>query len=102
MKIIQNRNKYFIFSSIIILMGLAFSIYNFSIGKGFFNYDVQFSGGASIEIELNKESKPEDIKKAIKTEIPKIILDTTKQTSPQIQEIANKNKWELFEFYNYF
>ena len=70
MNIIKNRYIYFAISIIIIAVGLGFMFYNNSQGKGFFNYDIQFTGGTSIEISLNgKEVKNDDIENLLKDSI---------------------------------
>lgn len=70
MNIIKNRYIYISISIIIIAIGLGFMFYNNSQGKGFFNYDIQFTGGTSIEISLDgKEVNNDDIKKLLKDSI---------------------------------
>lgn len=83
MKIIENRNNFFLFSVIIILVGIFFMIYNRVNGNGFFNYDVEFSGGTSIQIDIGKDF--------INSDIEKIVSQVTNQSAPQIQRILNTN-----------
>lgn len=82
MNIIKNRYIYIAISVIIIAIGFGFMIYNNSQGKGLFNYDIQFTGGTSVEINLNgKDIKTDDVKKILK--------DTDNIDSAQIQLVGN-------------
>ncbi|WP_317366554.1 protein translocase subunit SecF [uncultured Tyzzerella sp.] len=82
MNIIKNRYIYFAISIIIIAVGLGFMFYNNSQGKGFFNYDIQFTGGTSIEVSLGgKEVKNEDIANLLK--------DSVNIDNAQIQIVGN-------------
>lgn len=82
MNIIKNRYIYIAISVIIIAIGFGFMFYNNSQGKGFFNYDIQFIGGTSIEISLNgKEVSNEDINNILK--------ETINIDNAQIQIIGN-------------
>ncbi len=82
MNIIKNRYIYIAISVIIIAIGFGFMFYNNSQGKGFFNYDIQFTGGTSIEISLNgKEVSNEDINNILK--------ETINIDNAQIQIIGN-------------
>lgn len=70
MNIIKNRYIYIAISIIIIAIGICFMFYNNSQGKGFFNYDIQFTGGTSIEISLKgKEFNNDDINNILKESI---------------------------------
>ncbi len=84
MKIVENKNKFFLLSLIIILVGAAFMIYNYVNGNGIFNYDVEFSGGTSIRIDIGKDFSNEDIEKTVSK--------ITGQSSAQIQRVLNKNQ----------
>ena len=82
MNIIKNRYIYIAISIIIIAIGFGFMLYNNSQGKGFFNYDIQFTGGTSIEISSNgKEVKNDDI--------DNILKDSINIDNAQIQIIGN-------------
>lgn len=82
MNIIKNRYVYIAISIIIIAIGFGFMLYNNSQGKGFFNYDIQFTGGTSIEISSNgKEVKNDDI--------DTILKDSINIDNAQIQIIGN-------------
>ncbi|MDE6181812.1 MAG: protein translocase subunit SecF [Eubacteriales bacterium] len=55
--------------------------YNNSQDKGFFNYDIQFTGGTSIEVNLGKEFENE--------EIANLYKETLDIENAQIQKIGN-------------
>lgn len=84
MKIVENKNKFFLLSLIIIFVGVVFMIYNYVNGNGIFNYDVEFSGGTSIRIDIGKDFSNEDIEKTVSK--------ITGQSSAQIQRVLNKNQ----------
>lgn len=79
MKIIENRKKFFAASLIVIIIGFAAMIFNAQAGRGAFQYDVEFTGGTSFDLDLGQEYEQEDLQK--------IITDVTGQSSPQIQQI---------------
>ena len=79
MNIIQNRKKYFLFSALIIITGFVFMIVNASAGRGIFNFDVEFSGGTSMLIDVGTAFE--------NYEIESIVRENSDQTSPQIQRI---------------
>ena len=82
MNIIKNRYIYIAISIIIIAIGVGFMFYNNSQGKGFFNYDIQFTGGTSIEIALKgKEVNNDDINSLLK--------ETIDIDNAQIQLVGN-------------
>lgn len=82
MNVIKNRYIYIAISIIIIVIGFGFMFYNNSQGKGFFNYDIQFTGGTSIEISLNGKEVSND-------DIAKILKDTLDIDNAQIQIVGN-------------
>ena len=53
MQIIQNRKKFFILSLLVIIIGFGFMIANAQAGKGALNWDVEFTGGTSMELNMN-------------------------------------------------
>ncbi|MBQ3615771.1 MAG: protein translocase subunit SecF, partial [Anaerotignum sp.] len=83
MNVIENRKKFFILSLLIILIGFGAMFANYKAGNGIFNWDVEFTGGTSMEIELGEAY---DV-----TELEEIIREVTGQTSPQIQQILGTN-----------
>ena len=82
MQIIQNRKKFFILSLLVIIIGFGFMIANAQAGKGALNWDVEFTGGTSMELNMNGKY---DNDKLIS-----IIKDVTDQSCPQIQEEYSK------------
>ena len=84
MLIVQNKNKFFCLSIITILFGLGIMFYNYYNGNGLFNYDVEFSGGTAIQIDIGKNFANSDIEKITK--------DITKQSAPQIQRVLNTDQ----------
>ena len=83
MNVIENRKKFFILSLLIILIGFGAMFANYKAGNGIFNWDVEFTGGTSMEIDLGEAY---DV-----TELEEIIREVTGQTSPQIQQILGTN-----------
>ena len=79
MKIIENRKKFFAASLIVIIIGFAAMIFNAQAGRGAFQYDVEFTGGTSFDLDLGQEYEQEDLQK--------IITDITGQDNPQVQQI---------------
>ncbi|MBR2851903.1 MAG: protein translocase subunit SecF [Anaerotignum sp.] len=83
MNVIENRKKFFILSLLIILIGFGAMFANYKAGNGIFNWDVEFTGGTSMEIDLGEAYDM--------TELEEIIREVTGQTSPQIQQILGTN-----------
>lgn len=80
MNIIKNRFLYLALSFIVIAIGVSFMVYNNSQGKGFFNYDIQFTGGTSFEVNIGKDFKNDDI--------TNIIKETLKIDNASVQKIG--------------
>lgn len=83
MKIIEHRKKFFILSLVVILIGFGAMFANQRAGKGALNWDVEFTGGTSMEIDLGEEYDM--------AELSNIITEATGQTAPQIQQIMGTN-----------
>lgn len=81
MNIIKNRKIYIALSLIVIVIGLGFMFYNKSQGNGFFNYDIQFTGGTSIEVNVGKQFENTDFNKLYK--------DTINVENAQVQKIGD-------------
>jgi len=79
MKIIENRKKYIALSLVIMLAGACVMIFNAVSGNGAFNYDVEFSGGTSVQMEIGQDFDND--------EIQEIITQITGQSSPQVQKV---------------
>lgn len=84
MKIVENRKKFFAASLIVIIIGFAAMIFNAQAGRGAFQYDVEFTGGTSFDLDLGQEYEQEDLQK--------IITDVTGQDSPQVQQVIGTNE----------
>lgn len=81
MKIVKNRFIFIAIAVVAILAGVAAMVINSTSGKGAFNYDVQFTGGTAIEIDLGQEFENDDI--------TKIVEETTGTKNPQVQKIGD-------------
>lgn len=66
--VIKNKNKYFIFSSLVIVIGMLVAIF------AGFKFDIDFKGGTTIEVDLKQDFNNVDIEKLVKTEINKVAL----------------------------
>lgn len=84
MKIVENRKKIFAASLIVIIIGFAAMIFNAQAGRDAFQYDVEFTGGTSFDLDLGQEYEQEDLQK--------LITDVTGQDSPQIQQVIGTNE----------
>ena len=84
MKIVENRKKFFAASLIVIIIGFAAMIFNAQAGRGAFQYDVEFTGGTSFDLDLGQDYEQEDLQK--------IITDVTGRDSPQIQQVIGTNE----------
>lgn len=84
MKIVESRKKFFAASLIVIIIGFAAMIFNAQAGRGAFQYDVEFTGGTSFDLDLGQDYEQEDLQK--------IITDVTGQDSPQIQQVIGTNE----------
>lgn len=84
MKIIENRMKFFTISLVIICIGFATMLFQYSAGNGIFNWDVEFMGGTSMQFDMGEEFSQE--------ELLKLITEITGQNSPQMQEIVGTNE----------
>ena len=69
---------------IVIIIGFAAMIFNAQTGRGAFQYDVEFTGGTSFDLDLGQEYEQEDLQK--------LITDVTGQDSPQIQQVIGTNE----------
>lgn len=84
MNIVQNRKKFFALSIVVILAGIIAMVINASAGKGIFNFDIEFTGGTSMDINIGKEFNNNDIEA--------IIAEKTGQKAPQIQNVVGTNE----------
>ncbi len=84
MKVIEKRNLVFIISLAIILIGTVVMFLNISSGKGAFNYNVEFTGGAEIVVDIGRDFEND--------EITTIITESTGQANPQVQKVIGTNQ----------
>lgn len=87
MKVIENRKKFFLLSLVIILIGFVAMTVNQKVGKGTLNWDVEFTGGTSMEIDMGEAYDAE--------ELEAVIVEVTGQSVPQIQQIMGTNAAEI-------
>ena len=87
MNIVENRKKFFLLSLVVILIGFGAMFVNEKAGRGALNWDVEFTGGTSMEIDLGEAYEQEELTKIIKT--------VTGQHAPQIQQIMGTNGAEI-------
>ncbi|MEA4815830.1 MAG: protein translocase subunit SecF [Lachnospiraceae bacterium] len=83
MDIIKNKKYFFGLSIIIILAGLVAMLINVANGESILNYDIEFTGGVSIDISIGKEFENEDI--------VAIVQKHTDDKSPMVQKIMGTN-----------
>ena len=84
---IGKRKIFFSIAGIAIAVGVGFMVVNSAMGKGAFNLDLEFSGGAATSITFDKEYTLEETEKEIipvikeatgvKNVIPQIVKDST-------------------------
>lgn len=84
MKIVENRKKFFALSLVMILIGFAAMFYQGSKGNGMLNWDVEFTGGTAMEIDMG-EAYDHD-------KLSEVIFNITGQKSPQIQDVMGTNE----------
>ena len=87
MKIIENRKKFFLLSLVIILIGFGAMTVNAKAGRGALNWDVEFTGGTSMEIDMGEAYETEELAEMIK--------EVTGQSAPQIQQVMGTNAVEI-------
>ena len=87
MNIIENRKKFFLLSLLIILVGFGFMYANAKAGRGMLNWDVEFTGGTSMEIDFGEAYDTE--------KLTEIITEVTGQENPQIQQVMGTNGAEI-------
>ena len=82
--IVESRRKYFIFSAAVLAVSLAFAVFHVSAGNGFFNLDVEFSGGTSFTVDIGQPFE--------NSEIEEIVRNITGESAPQVQQIMGTNE----------
>ena len=87
MNIIENRKKFFLLSLVIILIGVGAMVVNQKAGRGMLNWDVEFTGGTSMQIDMGEAYDGE--------KLAEIITEVTDQSAPQIQQVMGTNEAEI-------
>ena len=82
--IVKNRKKFMALSLIIIVVGIAAMIFNASQGKGVFNFDIEFTGGTAVTVDMGSEFNNDDL--------AAVCSEVTGQSNPQIQKILGTNE----------
>jgi preprotein translocase SecF subunit len=85
-KIIERRKWYLAFSAGVLAVGLAFMVVHATRGNGWFNLDVEFSGGTQFIVDM-EGGNPFD-----NNEIEDIVRRVTGVSAPQVQQILNTNQ----------
>ncbi|MCL1877744.1 MAG: protein translocase subunit SecD, partial [Defluviitaleaceae bacterium] len=83
--IVEKRFIYFAASAAIILIGVAFMLINSGIGNGFFNLDVEFSGGTSFEVSIAQG--------ATTAQVAEIVRGITGEPNPHVQQLIGTNEF---------
>ncbi len=84
MNIVKNRFIYIGISAVVILLGIASMVFNAVQGKGAFNYDIQFTGGTSIQVDLGKAVTDDELSALVK--------DTMGEAPAQLQALEGTKK----------
>lgn len=87
MKIIENRKKFFALSLLVILIGFGAMAFHAAAGEGALNWDVDFTGGTSMEIDLGETDEGNALED--------IIREVTGQRAPQIQQVVGSTSVEI-------
>ncbi|MGL4791645.1 MAG: protein translocase subunit SecF [Anaerotignaceae bacterium] len=92
-KIVKNKWKFLSVSFLIIIIGIGSMIYNYVNGNEILNFDIEFTGGTAIVLDMAPEHFLEGEKYDFDNDdIAKIVTEVTGQASPQIQKIVGKNQ----------
>lgn len=84
MKIVENRFIYITISVVVILIGIAAMGFNAIKGNGAFNYDIQFEGGTSIQVDLGTEASDDEVSGVVK--------EVTGEAPAQLQSLEGTTK----------
>jgi len=79
--VVQNRKWYFIASSAILAIGIVFAVVHTSLGNGFFDLDVEFSGGTYIVVTTDMS--------LVNSEVEELVRNITGESAPQVQLFSN-------------
>ena len=81
--IVERRKIYFAISGSILAIGLAFSIFHWQGGNGFFNLGVEFTSGMSFVVDIGRPFENSDIEE--------IVRNVTGESAPVVQQITGEN-----------
>jgi preprotein translocase SecF subunit len=84
MSIVQHRIRWITISLIAMAIGVIFLVVNAVSGRGAFNYDVEFTGGTDMTIDIGQAFSNDDINA--------VIVDTIGVEGSQIQKIIGSNQ----------
>ncbi|MDR1066101.1 MAG: protein translocase subunit SecF [Clostridiales bacterium] len=84
MSIVEHRIRWITVSLALIAIGVAFLAFNVISGKGAFSYDVEFTGGTDMSINIGKPFENNDINA--------VIVDTLGIEGSQIQKVLGSNQ----------
>ncbi len=82
--VISGRKIWIGISSLVVAVGVIFGIVNGVSGNGVFNYDIQFTGGSSIEVNIGEDFDQEELENLVATVV--------EDDSPVIQKVTSENK----------
>lgn len=83
MKIVENSKKIFLASLVVLLVGVGAMAYHGNAGEGLLNWDVEFTGGVSLEIDMVDDYDNGTLEQIVK--------DVTDQHAPRIQQVIGSN-----------
>ncbi len=83
-KIASKRKLYFMISGIAIAAGCVFMFINMSSGKGAFDYDVEFTGGTEMTVDIGQAFENSDI--------TTLITEAVSDAAPQVQKVVGTNQ----------
>ncbi len=72
-KIVEKFKYLICVSLVIVIVGLTMGIVNIASGKNFLNFGIDFTGGATIEIDLGDFARQDSNRKIIEEELTKLI-----------------------------
>ena len=81
--IVEKRKIYFAISGSILAIGLAFSIFQWQGGNGFFNLGVEFTSGMSFVVDIGQPFENSDVEE--------IVRNVTGESAPVVQQVVGEN-----------
>jgi len=82
--IIKHRKKFLAVSIVLVVIGIAAMVFNGTQGKGVFNFDIEFTGGTAMTVDMGSEFDNDAV--------ADVCTDITGQKNPQIQKILGTNE----------